>query len=158
MLNTTQRESQLNDVGIYPIQQCIDAAIQQCNLTQEENARISIENVESLYFKGSLSLVTHVLMNLIQNAFKYAGNEAQINIWCNDHILFVVDYGKGIESDILPNLFNRFYTEGKIGTGLGLAFCRAVMEDLGGSIRCQSVLGKYTEFALIFPKFQKEDI
>jgi len=57
---------------------------------------------------------------------------------------------------VLPHIFTRFYTwsadrNQSTGTGIGLAFCRSVMESFGGTIDCKSQLGEYTEFTLAFP-------
>jgi len=67
--------------------------------------------------------------------------------------LEVRDTGPGIEAESLPKIFDSFYTVGKLGgTGLGLPYCKRSMEALGGSIRCESVLGEYTAFILSFPE------
>ena len=44
--------------------------------------------------------------------------------------------------------------ETKKGTGLGLAYCKMIMQGYGGDITCESKLGKYTRFALSFPKVE----
>jgi signal transduction histidine kinase len=64
----------------------------------------------------------------------------------------LLDDGEGIGSDVLPHIFDRFFTTKSrgINSGVGLAFCRNVMESFGGSIVCDSVQGKYTLFTLHF--------
>jgi signal transduction histidine kinase len=64
----------------------------------------------------------------------------------------LLDDGEGIGSDVLPHIFDRFFTTKSrgINSGVGLAFCRNVMESFGGSIVCESVQGKYTLFTLHF--------
>ncbi|WP_019218077.1 sensor histidine kinase [Legionella tunisiensis] len=51
----------------------------------------------------------------------------------------------------LTRLFNHFYTTTFMGTGIGLSFCKLVMNRFGGDIRCEAQEGKYTQFALTFP-------
>ena len=70
----------------------------------------------------------------------------------------VRDSGTGIPADKLPRIFDRFYTtksgpdaSGKGGTGLGLAFCRDVIEAHQGRIRVESTPGKGTAFTLKLP-------
>lgn len=72
--------------------------------------------------------------------------------------LMVRDTGSGIPADKLPRIFDRFYSTksgpdetGKGGAGLGLAFCRDVMEAHHGRIRVDSAVGKGTAFTLKLP-------
>ena len=39
-----------------------------------------------------------------------------------------------------------------LGTGLGLSFCKNAMEAMNGTIRCNSVDGKFAEFIMEFPR------
>lgn len=99
----------------------------------------------------------HVIYNLIDNALFYVKNIADakiiLSVLADNRQLEVRDTGPGIEAESLPKIFDSFYTIGKLGgTGLGLPYCKRSMEALGGSIRCESVLGEYTAFILSFPE------
>ncbi|MBA8667975.1 HAMP domain-containing histidine kinase [Holosporaceae bacterium 'Namur'] len=59
------------------------------------------------------------------------------------------------QEEPLPYIFDKFYSKSKSGTGIGLAFCKMIMQDMGGYIECKSRVGKYTEFILTFPKAKK---
>ena len=63
------------------------------------------------------------------------------------------DTARGIPYSELPNIFDYLYSSKKAGqnTGVGLAYCKKVMEYLQGEIYCESVPGEYTEFQLRFP-------
>jgi signal transduction histidine kinase len=65
----------------------------------------------------------------------------------------IVDDGPGIPSAIRRHIFSRFYTTATNGqgAGIGLSFCKMVMESIGGEIQCESREGEYTTFRLIFP-------
>jgi two-component system phosphate regulon sensor histidine kinase PhoR len=69
----------------------------------------------------------------------------------------VSDTGIGIPKDALGSIFDKFVQaknrrEGKIkGTGLGLAFCRKVMDAHGGLLWAESDLGKGSIFTVLFP-------
>ncbi len=67
---------------------------------------------------------------------------------------FAEHKGTGIAADKLPSIFQPFYTslEQGTGTGMGLSFCKMVMDGFGGAIACRSKLGEFTEFELKFPK------
>jgi signal transduction histidine kinase len=68
-------------------------------------------------------------------------------------MLCVTDTGSGIPQQALPHIFAPFFSTKRTsgGAGMGLTFCKRVMEAFGGSIRCESAEGEYTTFALEFP-------
>jgi CheY-like chemotaxis protein len=73
--------------------------------------------------------------------------------------VIVRDTGAGIAPEILQHLFEPFRTAGNSGgTGLGLAYCLRAMRAFGGSITCQSEVGRYTEFTLRFPAVSKDEV
>jgi CheY-like chemotaxis protein len=66
--------------------------------------------------------------------------------------LAVSDEGTGIPDDLLPHLFEPFFsTKGARGTGLGLATCFGIVAQAGGTIRVESALGKGTTFRVFLP-------
>jgi two-component system, OmpR family, sensor histidine kinase KdpD len=93
-----------------------------------------------LYFDAVL--IERVLVNLIENAAKFAGPGAHVGIatvtrgaWAD---ILVYDNGPGIPVGQEQSIFERFsrgeHTTGKTGLGLGLAICRALVEAHGGTI------------------------
>jgi signal transduction histidine kinase len=65
----------------------------------------------------------------------------------------VSDNGEGIEDDVLPHIFEPFYTtkeEGR-GTGLGLAICFGLLRRHRGTIKVQSAKGEGTTFSVYLP-------
>ncbi|MGN8199130.1 sensor histidine kinase [Salinisphaera sp. RV14] len=112
-------------------------------------------------FHGSKLLMVHVLFNLLKNALYHLArkNGGRIVIWTSRsasgiHHLHFRDTGPGIRPEAVPRIFERFYSgmpRGQ-GTGIGLAFVRLVIDSFGGYIRCDSVLGEYTEFIMSFPE------
>jgi 7-keto-8-aminopelargonate synthetase-like enzyme len=109
---------------------------------------------------GDPTMIKYILYNLIQNALWHIKNKPDaeiiisVRISKNDgHYIEVKDTGPGIEPEVIPHLFDNFYTTNKQGgTGLGLAYCNRTMMALGGNIDCHSKLGKYTAFVLSFPQ------
>lgn len=91
-------------------------------------------------------LLGQVLFNLLDNAVKYGGTEP-INVYArrdgNDVLISVTDLGKGIPSEDLERIFEKFYRRGKAdgrapGTGLGLSIARGFVSAMGGTIRAES--------------------
>ena len=63
------------------------------------------------------------------------------------------DNGTGIADDVLPYIYNPFFTthSGTLGAGLGLTIAADVARRLGGDISVDSVYGEYTEFTMSIP-------
>ncbi|SSC67978.1 sensor histidine kinase [Ciceribacter selenitireducens] len=96
--------------------------------------------------KGDSVLLGQVLFNLLDNAVKYGGEEP-INVYARrdgaDVLISVTDLGKGIPSEDLDRVFEKFYRRGKPdgrapGTGLGLSIARGFVEAMGGKIHAES--------------------
>ena len=102
--------------------------------------------------------------NLLSNAIKFSPPESTITIVLRANakdILFEVhDYGRGIPNDKLQSIFERFQqvdatdTREVGGTGLGLAICRQIVEQHGGKIWAESVLGCGSLFSFTIPNHQ----
>lgn len=100
-----------------------------------------------------------IVVNLVSNAVKYTpdGGEAGISVVCSDErYCFVVrDTGAGIPREELPFIFDRFYhvdrSGGGIGTGIGLALARELVELMGGKIEVESEVGEGTVFTVTLP-------
>jgi signal transduction histidine kinase len=108
--------------------------------------------------------IQQVVMNLLVNARQAMPGGGHIWIRlihdaAGDTVdLTLRDSGPGIAPESLPRIFDRYYTtksgpdaSGKGGTGLGLSFCRDVIEAHHGRIRVESSLGKGTAFTLKLP-------
>ncbi len=138
------------------IKKCVDEALRRYPFT-EENRKLVHWKEEDFEFKGDEMLMVHVLFNLFKNALYYIKSARkgiitmQVQKSKDHNILIFKDTGQGIPPDILPHIFEHFYSQTPYGTGVGLAFCKMVMESLGGRIECNSQEGEYTEFMLYFP-------
>jgi signal transduction histidine kinase len=60
----------------------------------------------------------------------------------------IQDTGSGIRPEILKNIFKPFYTTKESGVGLGLAICRRIIREHGGSIRVKSIAGQGSAFVI----------
>jgi signal transduction histidine kinase/CheY-like chemotaxis protein len=63
----------------------------------------------------------------------------------------ISDYGSGISSDILPRIFDPYFTTKPSGSGLGLATAYAIVAKHGGRLSVESRLGMGTVFAVDLP-------
>lgn len=104
--------------------------------------------------------IGQVLTNLIENAAKHSEKGTRIRIaarFSDDQVIVMVtDYGKGIPSESLNKVFDRFYRikendKQTAGLGLGLAICKAIIEKHGGRIWVESEVGKGSTFSFSLP-------
>lgn len=137
---------------------CIQNALNAYPLTAAEKQKIYIDTAQDFTFQGNGLFMRHVLFNLLKNALYYvkAADKGGIFIRIEQtptiNILYFKDTGPGMPSSMVPYVFERFYSKTQHGTGIGLAFCKSVMESFGGKITCESVEGEHTTFILSFPK------
>jgi CheY-like chemotaxis protein/signal transduction histidine kinase len=127
----------------------------------EEAARVHVRVSSDFVFRGDETAFVFVIFNLLKNALYYlpAYPHANVTITVGNQQVKVHDNGPGIPYDVQDRLFQPFATMGKSGgTGLGLAYCRRVMEAFGGSIKCESVPQQFTEFSMTFPAVADEEV
>jgi len=128
----------------------IGEAISQALKEFSSENKITVNLIDDFHFKGRLSNIKQLIINLVNNSLKHGGEEVEINISTVNNKLYFRDNGKGISDQDCTKIFETFYTKSKSGTGIGLAFCKMVIEDMGGSIECNSREGEYTEFIVSF--------
>jgi signal transduction histidine kinase/CheY-like chemotaxis protein len=117
---------------------------------------------EALFFDGDSDRILQVLTNLLSNAIKFSPPASTVRIHTEataDSILLkIVDEGRGIPSDKLDSIFDRFQqvepadARQKGGTGLGLAICRSIVQQHSGSIWAQRNLGPGTTLYVMLPR------
>ena len=103
--------------------------------------------------------LTQVFSNLVSNALKHT-TKGSITIGyrliddTQNIEFFVKDTGSGIEPSFIEHIFDTYASQDadkNQGFGLGLALCKIIVEKLGGSISCNSQLGKGSEFIFKLP-------
>ncbi|MGN6671306.1 MAG: sensor histidine kinase [Candidatus Nucleicultricaceae bacterium] len=148
-------------IGECSIKKCVEEALAEYPFGGDDRSMVTLQCDTDFEFKGNPLLIKHIFFNLLKNSIYYvkAANKGDITIKAatvgGRHTLFFKDTGAGIAPDILPHIFDKFYSRTKYGTGIGLAFCKSVMKSLGGDINCKSQYGEYTEFILTFPPLEK---
>ncbi len=125
------------------------------------NARLDAEDaivsVDEMHF-------TNVIFNLLDNAVKYRREDVPLELTVSTRDLngerlqiIVADNGIGIRRDDLKKIFDKFYRVSTgnrhdvKGFGLGLAYVKKMVCDLGGEITAESELGTGTKFKIILP-------
>lgn len=119
-------------------------------LADAAQVRLSLDchaPLDSIYFDADPDRIQQVLTNLLSNAIKFSPQASTVTVEIDSDadrlILKVVDYGRGIPTDKLESVFDRFQqvepadSSKKGGTGLGLAICRSIVLQHGGAIWAQ---------------------
>jgi len=128
------------------------------HLVGARHARVTYGDLPSV--SGTAQL-TQLLQNLIGNGIKYCKAEIPlIHVTAQAHdehvwLFSVKDNGIGIPAKDYKQVFEPFHRlhgdTTYVGTGLGLATCRRIVEHHGGSISCESVEGHGTTFFFTLP-------
>lgn len=163
LMNAAEDAEERSDYVVFSLRKCIDEALRTYPFSDGEETLVGVEG-EDFSVYGSELLLSYVLYNLIKNAL-YAVNTAsqgEIRICLTPGIpnnrLYFRDTGTGIAPLVLPHIFEEFFSGKGLGrgTGMGLPFCRRVMNAFGGTIECRSSEGDYTELELTFPEIPED--
>lgn len=128
---------------------------------QKKEITYRFDNVEetiSVWFDSKQ--LQKVIFNLLSNAFKYTPNKGSIRVevrmLASQAIVSVCDTGVGIPEEHISKIFERFYQTDNsssftLGTGIGLALAKGIMNMHHGKIDVESTVGKGTKFTLSLP-------
>jgi two-component system, NtrC family, sensor kinase len=101
--------------------------------------------------------IRQCLINLVRNAADAVSARGGGSVVLKTRVarsrveIAVEDNGVGITSDLLPRLFDPFFSTKEGGTGLGLALTQQIIRDHGGDIHVASRVGRGTTFTLSVP-------
>jgi signal transduction histidine kinase len=100
------------------------------------------------YFKQAL-------LNLILNAIQAMPNGGKLALEAKavggNFIIAVTDTGTGIPKEVLPRIFEPYFTTKGRGSGLGLAIARRIVEAHGGKLTAKSEAGRGSRFEIAVP-------
>ncbi|MFM7427600.1 MAG: PAS domain-containing protein [Elainella sp.] len=147
----------------------IEAAIETVQpLAEARELRLDIQLQPLAPISGDAQRLQQVVLNLLTNAIKFTPKAGRVQIRLdqqdNQARIQVSDTGKGISSDFLPRIFERFQQDqqnatARQGLGLGLAIVKYIVEQHGGSITAQSQgEGQGATFTVLLPLLQAEEL
>ncbi len=127
-------------------------------LCREKNIEIKLSNDDPYHFMlGDYDRLKQMFMIILDNAIKFSdeGGKVEISISNADRMhISIRDYGVGIDKDMLPNIFDKFYRSklrmNEKGSGLGLMIARQIALKHGGSIEVESEPGEGSTFTFEF--------
>ncbi|MDP2600502.1 MAG: PAS domain-containing sensor histidine kinase, partial [Deltaproteobacteria bacterium] len=147
---------QMNSLTKRVVQECQSRAREK-GLVLEEEYEKNLPEVTA-----DPDLLTRTLINLLDNAFRFAKSKVLVTVCKVDKNIkvSVIDDGPGLRPQEVPIIFDKFVQihrpvngngNGYKGTGLGLAICREMMDRQGGKIWAESVQGKGSQFYFSIP-------
>lgn len=169
MENLVQSLLTLADIENIPesrFQQCdMIALVDNCRhmlISVYPDAHVEVYKTQNkIVISADGALMELAIMNLLNNAAKYSVPPAKISIHVEqideEVVIRIADKGKGIPTEDLEHIFDRFYRVDKThsrrlgGAGLGLSIVKTIIEKHDGTIEVQSELGKGTIFTITIP-------
>ncbi|NME72071.1 hybrid sensor histidine kinase/response regulator [Flammeovirga aprica] len=165
ILDLNALESQTSNLAIQPmdISRLVKEGVERFELTaQKKNITINVEAGESLYANVDETYFGQVLQNLVSNAVKFSPKGKEINVFIQeveDNLeIHIKDEGPGLNENDKKKLFGRFQklsarpTGGEHSTGLGLSIVKKMVEDMNGTVTCESTYGEGADFIVTFKK------
>jgi signal transduction histidine kinase len=144
----------------FEIDQLLDQMIQAHSLRiKNQNIKVILEIEKGNYqVKTDRDAIEQVILNLLDNALKYAGTGAFFKFILNKEpgciVLKICDDGPGIPKAQRKRVFEKFYrvdnslTAQQQGSGLGLSIARRIMRDLGGDLMIDPMPGNGSCFTI----------
>jgi signal transduction histidine kinase len=125
-----------------------------------EAPTVKVEIPDQPYVLGDGDRIQQILVNLLDNAFKYGRPPVTVTGAQTADVLEIAvrDAGTGVPREEEERIFEKFYrgdpelARAPSGTGLGLYIARALAERMGGMLVVRSAPGGGTEFVLTLPR------
>ncbi len=144
----------------FDIDRSIDDSLELLRHLLKQNVTVVKNYSNAGRVRGHAGQINQVFMNLLTNAAQAltGRDKATITIETSgdDHDVTVkiIDNGPGIPTDVLPRIWDPFFTTKDVGegTGLGLSIVHELVERHGGTIDCQTKLGEGTTFTVRLPR------
>ena len=121
-----------------------DSQLNDCNNTNTESRR------NFGYVFADRTRIIQVIVNILENAVEFT-DRGTITLRLNENmttreiLLTISDSGRGIDPEILPNLFTKFVSKSRKGTGLGLYISKKIIETHGGKIWAENCYDENTK-------------
>lgn len=125
-------------------------------LRMPEEVELELNECPPQLFYTDRNRLTQILTNLLTNAIKHTEKgfiRFGYQVTATDIIFSVEDSGEGIPEDKLEKIFSRFVqlNDWSKGVGLGLAICKGLITQMGGTISVSSVFGEGSTFTVVLP-------
>ena len=117
-----------------------------------------IMRIDERYIKQSLiNIIQNAIDSILEKSEKNYKKEIQIKLKTVDNfaLITIKDNGIGIKEELLPKIFEPYFTTKRHGTGLGLTNVARIIEAHNGNINIESEYGKGTKVIIKLPLMQE---
>ena len=117
-----------------------------------------IMRIDERYIKQSLiNIIQNAIDSILEKSEKNYKKEIQIKLKTVDNFALIIieDNGMGIKEELLPKIFEPYFTTKRHGTGLGLTNVARIIEAHNGNINIESEYGKGTKVMIKLPLMQE---
>ncbi len=139
------------------------------NVLSRRNIELAVEGNSHICYIDE-NLIGRVITNLLRNAIEHSPDRGRISLTIQYHenkketVISIADRGKGVPDEMKDRIFDKFFQmEGetkqrKTSTGLGLTFCKLVVNAHGGNIWVEDSGDGGAKFIFTLPETLKEGI
>lgn len=155
ILDTAKAEAGQLDVKSEPVstKEMIDIVVRDFrNRAAENEISLRVDVAENVFCRADKAIVRRVLGNYVVNALKFSPRGRSVTIAAIAHAgrvrVSVADEGPGIPVIHRDRLFTKYgqIEQRGMSTGLGLSFCKEMVQAMGGSVGVESVEGSGATF------------
>jgi signal transduction histidine kinase len=145
------------DYQVFDLHEALDMCVNLLSSSLRDRVELRRDYGQIGRIYGPAGQLNQVFMNILNNAQQAIAETGTIDITTQQEGEWVSvkirDNGCGIPAELCEKIFDPFFTtkEPGVGTGLGLSLSYGLISKLGGTIECQSTLGRGTEFVIRFP-------
>lgn len=162
--------SRLQDADVFldarrvDVAEVVDEAVERAEVeARARDIAVTQQAAAGLEVFGDHALIVTAVRNLLDNALRYSDGGTRVAVVARPGEggmvdISVIDQGIGIDADLLPRVFERFYRVDAArsrqtgGTGLGLSIVKHVAADHGGEVMVWSRPGRGSTFTLRLPQ------
>lgn len=156
-LSKLQSGTQTLNCTVFSLTQAVKTTLERYHkLIEHEGYQIDFQYQEDIWVNADELRISQVIYNLVNNAIAYTGADKKVTVIQTVHDgnvrISVKDTGEGIDSEMLPLIWDRYYKVDKahkraiIGTGLGLSIVKSTMNLHGGTCGVTSEKGNGSIF------------
>jgi two-component system CAI-1 autoinducer sensor kinase/phosphatase CqsS len=161
LTNVAQHHRGSPTAELHDMSKIVEMTLERYSFKPNQRQLVRTDLAEDFEFRGSDLLMVHVLFNLLKNGLRAIeardGDDNYLSIELRRggdmNSVIVTDTGEGIPPEILNYVFIPFVSAQRpgVGTGLGLSFCRMIVEGAGGTIACRSRVNVGARFTIELP-------
>lgn len=142
-----------------PLKNLIEETIRFIGAEKSPKVELILNIPEDIRIYADKQRIQQAFLNLIKNALEAISSEGTVSISAvKDHeeksaTVQIHDTGEGIDQEMLPRIFDAFFTTKGVGkgSGLGLFITQEIIKENKGSISAESGTGKGTTFTITLP-------